>query len=78
MAEEEKLKLGKGVAFVKGMVDDVLDELIELSQEQLVQSLVQSINLQVLDELKRDSTSVKRWRTGGTAPLPPAERGPAG
>jgi hypothetical protein len=53
-----------GVAFVKGMVDDVLDEVIDLSHDHLVQSLVQSINLQLIEELKRDNAAVKRWRTG--------------
>lgn len=56
-----------GVDFVKGLVDDVLDEVIALSHDQLVQALLQSINLQLIDELKRDTALVKRWRTG---PLP--------
>jgi hypothetical protein len=66
-AVRHTLHADSGVAFVKGLVDDVLEEVIALSHEQLVQSLIQNINLQLLDELKRENATVKRWRTG---PLP--------
>ncbi|MBC7544614.1 MAG: hypothetical protein H7338_17980 [Candidatus Sericytochromatia bacterium] len=59
-----------GIAFVKAMVSDLLEEVVELSREPLVQALLTSIAVQLIDELKQDSRKVKRWRSGMTQPLP--------
>jgi hypothetical protein len=69
-AAANTLHTDDGVSFVKGMVSDVVEEVVALSREPFVQGLTTSIMVQLIDELKADSIKSKRWRTGMTKPLP--------
>lgn len=53
-----------GEAFMDGLLDDVLEEVIAISKDGMMEDLLQRINIKLLDEFKR-STQVKKWAQKG-------------
>lgn len=61
-ALENALQSDEGTAFIESLIDDLLDEIVQLSRDELYQELVQKINLQLLDELKKGNDTYKKWK----------------
>lgn len=73
----EALLSDAGEAFLDGLLDDIFEEVILISREEMIQSLLTSINLHLLEEFKKGSTKVKKWKADeqaaerrSTKPLP--------